>query len=238
MSTFDPDSEPTNYIHAFMRAARENQGASFAADKQLVATVMDLFLAGSETTSTTLRFAILYLVRHPDVQEKMYREIKEQVGTHVLPDYADRTKLPFTGAVIMETQRCCNMLPLGVPRRTLGPTKLMGFDIPDDSFVVPLLTNVLHNPKLYPDPAWFDPNRFLDENGKTKKDPKLIPFQAGKRICLGESMARMELFLFLVGLVSRYRFYFPKDQPEPSLEPVVGVTCTPPEYRVCAEPRN
>jgi len=237
VSEYDADVEPTNYIHAFMKAARENQGQYFT-DLQMLSIVFDLFVAGSDTTSTTLRWAILFLARHPEVQEKMYKEIRDQVGVSQLPGYAERTKLPYTEAVIMETQRLANLLPFGVLRRTLAPTKLNGYDIPEGSIVVPLLTNVLHNPELYPNPHQFNPNRFLNDDGKTIRDPKFMPFQAGKRICLGESLARMELFLVMTGLVSRFRFYFPHDQPPPTMEPVCGFTSAPVDYEVMVEARN
>jgi cytochrome P450 family 2 subfamily J len=180
-STFDNDFEPLNYIHAYMKTAQQRQGDSFT-DIQLLTSVTDLFMAGSETTSTTLRWTILFLASHPETQEKLYQEIKDEIGTNSLPNYADRTKLPFTEAVIMETQRLANLTPLGVPRRTLAPCKLLGYDIPEGSIVVPLLTNVLHNPELYPNPHHFDPYRFLDEAGKVIRDAKFIPFQAGMHV--------------------------------------------------------
>jgi len=113
ISAYDLDSEPNNYIHAFMKAASSENKDSYFSNSQLLATVNDLFSAGTETTSTTIRWAILYLARHPDIQEKLYQEIKEKVGVSALPSYADKTKLPFAEAVVMETQRCANLVPLG-----------------------------------------------------------------------------------------------------------------------------
>jgi len=238
-ATFDPEADSTNFIHAFLKAGRDSKDIeNYFTDLQLHATVGDLFAAGTETTSTTLRWALLFLAQNPEIQEKIYQEIKEQVGSSALPDYGDRPKLPFTEAVVMETQRLANLAPMGVLLRTLGPTKLMGYDIPEDTVVVSLLTNVLHNPDLYPNPLKFDPNRFLDENGKVIRDPKLIPFQAGKRICLGEPLARLELFLILAGLISRFKFYFPSDQPMPVVKTMVGITCAPDHYQIFVEARN
>jgi cytochrome P450 len=184
MATFDPESQPTNFIHAFMKAAADDKGASFHDQKQLLAASLDLFGAGADTTATTLRWAILFLAHHQDVQEKMHKEIREQVGTHTLPSYGDRLKLPFTEAVIIETQRASNLMPMGVPRRTVEPTKIMGYDIPKDAIVFPLLGNLMHNADSYPDPTKFDPMRFLDANGKVVRDPKLMPFQAGTHFCI------------------------------------------------------
>lgn len=180
ISSYDPEAEPNNYIHAFLKATSDNKQNDYFTKKQLVTTVSDLFSAGTETTATTIRFLILFLARHPDIQEKLYQEIKEQVGVSALPNNADKTKLPFAEAVIMETQRLANVLPVGVLRRSLAPTRFMGYDIPEGTLVVPLLTNVLLNPDVYEDPLQFNPNRFIDANGKLIRDPKLIPFQLGK----------------------------------------------------------
>jgi len=237
MSAFDPEADPTNYVHAYMKVAKDRQGETFT-EVQLLGTVIDIFMAGTETTATTLRWAFLLLAHHPEMQEKMYKEIREQIGTSVLPNYADKTKLPFAKAVIMEVQRMADLTPFGVPRRTKAPTKLMGYDIPEDTIIIPFLHNVLFNPDAFPNPEKFDPYRFLDSNGKVNRDPKLIPFQAGKRICLGEPLARMELFLFMVSLVSRFRFYFPNEQKKPTLNQVIGLSCTPHPYQICVENRS
>lgn len=179
VATFDPDSDANNYIHAFLKAAAAEKGPHTFNDAQLLATANDLFSAGTETTSTTLRWAILYLAHYPEFQEKLYQQIKHEVGTNSLPNYADRAKLPFADALIMETQRMGDLVPLGLMRRPLGPAKVLGYDIPENAVVLPLLTNVLHNPDVFPEPFKFNPNRFLDSTGKVVRDPQLIPFQAG-----------------------------------------------------------
>lgn len=84
---------------------------------------------------------------------------------------------------------------------------------------------------------------FIGSALSCKPEPETVFYQqhlcfVGKRICLGESLARMELFLFLVGLVSQFRFYFPSDKPKPSLEPVCGITNAPKPYQICVEMRN
>lgn len=177
MDSFDPNAEPTNYVHAFKKAALGRLGGAYT-DSQLLAVTNDLFIAGTETSATTLRWAVLLLGHHPEIQEKMYKEIREQIGSSH-PSYADRKKMPYAEAVIMELQRYANLVPLGAARRTTQPAKFMGYDIPEDTVVLPFLTGVLFSSELYPEPEKFNPSRFLDADGKVVKDPKLIPFQAG-----------------------------------------------------------
>ena len=80
----------------------------------LKVTLFDLFLAGSETTSTTLTWAALYMVRYPHIQEKVQQELDKVVGTNRLPSTSDRPNLPYTEAVLMEIQRHANIVPMGV----------------------------------------------------------------------------------------------------------------------------
>lgn len=162
-----------------MKAAQSDQGIYFT-EEQLLSTVLDLFGGGTETTSSTIRWAIFYLAQRPDLQEKISSEIRRVIGADRLPSMADRANLPLTSAMLMETNRLSAVSPLAVAHRTTQATKLMGYDIPEDTLVVPLLWNVLHDPNTFSDPEEFDPYRFLDSDGKTKKEPSLIPFSTGE----------------------------------------------------------
>jgi len=234
--------EPNNYIQAFYKAQRELDDNSTFTDAQLIGNVVNLFLAGTDTTATTLRWAIFIMAHHPKIQERVHDEIKKETGGgQSLLNYAERNRLLLTEAVIMETQRVANLVPLGVMRKTMAPSQLFGYDIPAGTAVVPNLTAVHYDPKIYPNPEIFDPNRFLNANKTGEKDnvfTHLIPFQIGKRVCLGEALAKMELFTFFTALVSRYRFYFPHDQPKPPFKARVSVLSLPPNFKVCAERRR
>jgi len=211
-------------------------------NNQLVATVIDLFAAGTETASSAIRWAVLYLARQPELQEKIYQELRDgmsgDINNNKLPSYNDRSKFPLTEATIMETQRIASLSPLAVMHKTLAPTKLNGYDIPEGTLAIPLLWNVLSDPQTFPDPSKFDPYRFLDENGKVQRNPALIPFSSGKRVCIGEQLANMELFLFYAGLFSKFRFFYPPNEPEPTLAAGVGFVRAPTPYNICVELRN
>lgn len=178
----DSGEEPSCYIHAYHKAQQERQDNSTFTDSQLIASVVNLFLAGSDTTATTLRWAIFILAHHPEIQEQVHDEIRKQTGGQSLLNYADRTKLPLTEATLLETQRLANLVPLGVMHRTMAPSKLYGYDIPAGTAVVSVLTAVHCDPKVYPNPERFDPNRFLNANKNGEKDDvftNLIPFGVG-----------------------------------------------------------
>lgn len=185
MKDFDPlRDEPNNYVQAFYQAKHEGKGDWTFTDNQLITSVFNLFVAGTDTTATTLRWALFYMAHNPEWQEKVYNEILKETSGQSLLNYSDRIKLPLTDATLMETQRMANLAPLSVMHRTEAKCKLLGYDIPEDTVVVPLLTAVLWDPKVYPNPRQFDPSRYLNGNKigdiKGPEWTHLIPFSVGE----------------------------------------------------------
>ncbi|XP_076141781.1 cytochrome P450 2F3-like [Alosa pseudoharengus] len=203
--TLDPDN-PRDFIDCFLiRLEKEKDIATteFHYDN-LVATVMNLFLAGTETTSTTIRYALTILIKHPDTQERLHKEIDSLLGQHGVPQMEDRKSLPFTDAVIHEVQRYMDLVPLNVPHYATKDISFKGYTIPKDTVIIPMLHSVLRDEDQWEKPWTFNPDHFLDKNGNFKKNPAFLPFSAGKRVCAGESLARMELLLFMVSIVQQF----------------------------------
>ncbi|KAI4884382.1 hypothetical protein NFI96_011229 [Prochilodus magdalenae] len=206
-------------------------GSSFAED-QLLMNVLNLHFAGTDTTSNTLLTAFLYLTTHPDFQEKCQQEIDDVLKGKVHPSFEDRHNMPFTQAVIHEVQRIANTVPLSVFHCTSRDTELMGYSIPKGTLIIPNLSSVLSEEGQWKFPHEFNPANFLNEQGQFEKPEAFLPFSAGPRMCLGEGLARMELFLILVTLLRRFQFFWPEDAGEPDFTPVYGITLTPKPYRM------
>jgi len=243
LKDFDLDKdEPNNYVQAFYKEQHQSKEKWSFTDEQLLTSVHNLLVGGTDSTATTLRWAIFYLAHNPEWQEKVYEEIRKETPGNLFLNYGDRTKMPLTEATIMETQRLGNLVPLGIMRRAMVDNKLFGYDIPEDTVVVPLLTGVLWDPKIYPDPEAFDPTRFLNghKNGeKTVEVTHLIPFSVGRRFCMGESLSRLELFLFFTALVSKFKYSFPANEPVPPLNAErVSFIRGPIRYKICATRRS
>uniref|UniRef100_A0A665TUG2 Cytochrome P450 2J6-like n=1 Tax=Echeneis naucrates TaxID=173247 RepID=A0A665TUG2_ECHNA len=233
----DP-SEPRDFIDCYLNEIQKDGVVdSFFHEETLVMCLLDLFVAGTETTSTTLRWALLYMAKYTEIQEKVQAEIDRVIGQSRQPSMEDRPKLPYTDAVIHELQRISNIVPLSLPRVTKREVQLEGYKIPKGVTVIPNLTSVLFDKSTWETPYTFNPGHFLNKEGKFVKQAAFIPFSLGKRACLGENLARMELFLFFTSFMQRFTFSMPPGM-EPVFKPQASITLKPSEYEICITQRE
>ncbi|XP_035684256.1 cytochrome P450 2U1-like [Branchiostoma floridae] len=192
--------------------------------------IQDLFFAGIETTVTSLRWGLLFMVLCPEEQQKVQAELDSILRTdHDVPTLAHRSQLPYTEATIMEIQRIRAILPLGVPRAPNEDTTFRGYDIPAGTQVLPNLWSAHMDPEYWSDPEKFDPRRFLDSDGKVATRPEsYMPFSTGRRVCLGEQLAKMELFLIFSSLLKHFTFKLPEGAAAPSTDGCMTITLVPP----------
>ncbi|VDN25712.1 unnamed protein product [Cylicostephanus goldi] len=118
----------------------------------------DLWTGGMETTVTTLRWGIAYLLYHPTVQKKCYEEILKIFGDEQ-PCYSRRKQLPYVEATIAELQRVTNVLPWAIPHRTMEDVEIMGFHLPKGTVILPQYGTVHCDTHYYPEPEKFRPER-------------------------------------------------------------------------------
>ncbi|XP_039341458.1 cytochrome P450 2J2-like [Mauremys reevesii] len=225
-------SETRDFIDCYLKEiAKADADPSFH-EENLIFSTLDLFTAGTETTSTTIYWALLYMALYPDVQERVQAEIDAVIGQSRQPAMDDRDNMPYTNAVIHEVQRISNILPFNVPRTATSDTTLAGFYVPKGTILIPSLTSVLFDKSEWETPHTFNPKHFL-EDGQFKKRESFLPFSAGKRGCLGEPLARIELFLFFTALLQKFTFQAPKDV-KLSLQFRIGLILGPQPYQICA----
>ncbi|KAI1705045.1 cytochrome p450 domain-containing protein [Ditylenchus destructor] len=218
---FETNSSPTDFVEAFLREARKRDEEGFEhtfTRNQLRNVCFDIWAAGQETTSTTLAWGVAYMILNPEIQTKLHKELDTVIGTtDRLITVADRQNLPYTNATVKDV--------------IVG-----GYRIPKGATIIPQISCVLYNENIFSNPRQFDPDRFIDENGSFKKVDELIPFSIGKRQCLGESLARMELFLFVANMFNHFKFSLGTEPP--SMKRTLGATTLCPAYMCCVERRS
>ncbi|XP_013865521.1 cytochrome P450 2K1 [Austrofundulus limnaeus] len=208
-------------------------------DDNLLYSVLNLLQGGNDTTANTLKWSLLYMTKYPLIQARVQEELSRVVGSRQVQT-EDRKNLPYTDAVIHETQRLANILPMAILHATSKDVTFQGYFISEGTTVVPLLTSVLYDESEWESPHSFNPSHFLDKEGKFIRRDAFIPFSAGRRACIGESLARMELFLFFTSLLQHFRFTPPPGVSEDELDltPVVGFTLCPRPQNLCVVRRN
>ena len=175
---------PACFVHMYANqmdaAEKDNPGEHSFSIFNLHKDVADLFIAGTETTSTTLKWALLYMITNEKIQRKVQEELDTVIGPDRMPSLRDRPNLPYTEATILEIQRKASIVPLGVPRATVRDTVLHGYDIPKGTVILPNLWAVHHDPEIWKNPDQFNPERFLDpETNEVIQREELIPFGLG-----------------------------------------------------------
>ncbi|KAJ7327062.1 hypothetical protein JRQ81_016821 [Phrynocephalus forsythii] len=228
---------PRDFIDMYLLHADEEKktdSESSFNEEYLFFIIADLFIAGTDTTSNTLLWSLLYMSLHPHEQRKVQEEIDLVIGRDRPPSLADKARMPFTEATIMEVQRMTVVVPLSIPRMASESTVLQGYNIPKGSVIIPNLWSVHRDPKIWEKPDDFYPARFLDENGQLLKKETFIPFGIGKRVCMGEQLAKMELFLIFVSLLQSFTFRLPEDSQKPSMEGRFGLTLAPFPFNIIA----
>ncbi len=236
-------------------------------DLTVLNILIDLFMAGFETTTSSLSWTFLYLLHNQDIQQKVHDEIDSVVGVGRMPSVSDRKSMPYTNAVLHESFRITGFVFLSFPHLLTADVKLDEDTVlPEGTNVMPNLYHVMNDPEYWSEPRAFKPERFIDGDGKFVPDERVVPFSMGKRICPGQvkvvichycemrlflilifflkfqSLAEMEMFVFFTSLLQRYRLSAHPDAPElPGYDELAtepeSSLRSPPRYQVQLTPR-
>ena len=201
----------------------------------------DVTVAGADTTAHTLTWFLLYMVLNPDIQERIQREINLVVNNDRLPNWKDAQNMPYLQATLCEVQRASGLVGV-LGTNAIRDLKIAGYHIPKGTFVAINFRRLHQDEREWPEPEKFQPERFLDSDGKFVGWSKLngfLPFGVGNRECTGQSLAKIMMFTFASILLYYYKFEVPEGAETPTTEisgPVV--ISSPMDFKIVAKKRK
>ncbi|KOC63435.1 putative cytochrome P450 305a1 [Habropoda laboriosa] len=225
-------NQPQDLIDAFLLEISSINGErdrTIFDRENLLVLCLDLFLAGSKTTTDTLATTLLFLSLHSEWMKILQEELDNVVGRSRSPTLKDYSSLPMMEAFLAEVQRFLILAPLGVPHKTMKAITLNEYSIPKASDTIVLLDfhSVHNDPTHWDHPEEFRPQRFLNDNGRFCPNNASMPFGLGKRRCPGEMLARKSLFLFLAYVVHYFDVEISPEHGPPDINGYDGFTISP-----------
>ena len=237
----NPDGNfPDRYLAEISKnEAAGNSDSTFFGRKgrfQIHGGLFDLFLGGTDKASTFMEWTVLYLIAHPDVQEKAFQEIEDNIGLNRNPTLEDREKTPYCLAVLEEVLRKSPQMYFNMPHLTTRDVRVKGLFFPRHTQVFAFLGPTMNDPVHFPEPQKFRPERFLGENGDFVANERVIPFSVGRRKCPGQAMGRAQLYILFAFTLQAFKFK-PVPGTKPDYQPVVGRVFHPKPFKAIIEKR-
>jgi long-chain fatty acid omega-monooxygenase len=219
-------SEPT-FVGRFL----EIEGPNYC-HEDLQFIVRDLCFGSTDTVSTTLLWTMVFLANNQEVLKKFQKELDEMVPWDRYPSLEDKSRLPYSEAVILEIMRIEILAPFMIPHATMKETTVLEYDIPKGCMVIPNGYAAHMDKTFWGDPETFRPERFLDADNNVINAHRVIPFGLGKRSCIGEVLARQSTFLFVTSLAQRFHILPPEGVKKIIVQEVSAVTTAPTPFKV------
>jgi cytochrome P450 len=225
--------EMTDLLSMLLHA--QDEDGSGMSDRQVRDEALTLFLAGHETTANALAWTVYLLTQQPEVESKLVAELQAVLKDRT-PAAADLPNLPYAEAVFAEAMRLYPPAYIIVRRALNEDTLPSGFTFSAGADLFMCQYWVHRDPRFFPDPERFDPERFRAKSKDERPLFSYFPFGGGSKMCIGESFARMEGVLLLATIVQRFKMALIPGQ---VIEPEPLVTLRPKNgLRVRLTPRN
>ncbi|XP_021744182.1 cytochrome P450 77A2-like [Chenopodium quinoa] len=204
----DPTAMQFSYLDTLFEVKVEGRNSG-PNEPEIVTLCSEFINGGTDTTATAVEWAVARLIENPEIQERMYNEIRSTVGTRPVEE-ADLDKMPYLHAFVKELLRKHPPTYFSLTHAVTEPATLGGYHIPTGCNVELFLPGISEDPKLWKNPENFDPERFLtggeDADITGVREVKMIPFGAGRRVCPGLSMATIHVNLLIARLVQEFEW--------------------------------
>uniref|UniRef100_A0A0L8HJR7 Cytochrome P450 n=1 Tax=Octopus bimaculoides TaxID=37653 RepID=A0A0L8HJR7_OCTBM len=225
-----------DFVDVYLLTLEKEPNNESLSEANIFQAIMDLFMAGTDTTSTILNWAFVHMAKYPDIQDKCRAEIEEITDLNRPVTMKDKRHLTYVAATLLEVQRVAPVAPLTVPHAAMVDTTLGGYDIPKNTIVQFMLMAAHYDPNYWDKPEEFRPERWIGENNELKKNEAYMPFSLGPRICAGVSLANIETFMGFSNILQRFRLESPDETPMTMKGKQSGITYVPVNDNVRAIP--
>ena len=185
-------------------------------ETEIIANSVFFFVAGFETTSSTISHCMYNLAMNPHIQERLFNEVKNAMDKNESSDYYDLVinNIPYLDAVVKETLRMYPPAPENLREVNVDNYKIRNFTIEKNTMIIVPTHAIHHCPEYYPNPSKFDPNRFMPENKHLLVPYTYMPFGQGPRNCVGMRFAYQEIKLCMARLALIYQFHVTPNTPQ------------------------
>lgn len=233
------DNHPKDFMSWMVMAARNKEllkhhGINILTRNHVEILSSDILLSGSDGTASILLWLVLYFLYYPEYQKDAFDEMQHVLGISRYPTLQDRSSLPKTMAIIQEVLRI-KTVPLSIPRKATRDSSIAGNTVKKGTQILFNIWNIHRDERHWEDAKEFKPYRWLDEQGKFDghKYKHFLPFLIGKRSCIGEQIARAEIFLVLSRFLIDFKIEKDPNQKLPSLEDGrLGITLFPMPFNI------
>ena len=213
---------PSSVVDMWLMEQAANKDDPFLSRMDVLSgSILDLFFAGIETTSMTLVWAVKFLAKYPAMQERVHAEIAETLGPNGAPESGKQiSKMPFFNAFLHEVMRASSIAPQGVEHCTTETAKVGPYTVGPNTTVVLNNYGIHHDPALWKNPSEFDPaSNFLDADGAFRCPQHFLAFGFGNRVCIGQNLAKVEMFVYLARILQKFKINAPNGADEVNMDP-------------------
>lgn len=227
------------FVEYYLNEMRSNASADTISENDLTIICLDFIAATINSVNSIIEFCLMYLILHPEVQDKVHAELDDVLGTRKIHLPTDKNRLHYLQAVINEVMRINTIAPMTATHRCTQTAEFYNYRIPKDTLIFISVWSLLYDESVFPEPHEFRPERFLSPDQKEfEKVQMFLPFGTGKRVCPGDQLTRQILLIYLSSLLQTVSLHPVPSDSTPDTRAQAGFVNSPKPFRVILRERK